>query len=77
MKLFEGHLFDKIRDKFYFPKSMPPFHYFLTEEEGRIFVMTYEQGEYPREYIFDIFNEEGVFIGRKSPKDFSFSEGLN
>jgi hypothetical protein len=28
--------------------------------------MTYEEGEDPDEYIFDIFNSEGVFIGRIS-----------
>ena len=28
--------------------------------------MTYEKGENPGEYMYDIFNPEGVFIGRKS-----------
>ncbi len=76
MKQFEAPLFDPIRDRFYFPKSMPPFHYFLTDEEGRIFVMTYEEGENSDEYVFDIFNPEGVFICRKNLKDFSKEAGL-
>lgn len=32
---------------------------------------TYEQGENPGEYIHDIFNGEGVFIGRKSLNHFA------
>ncbi len=28
--------------------------------------MTYEEGENPGEFMFDIFNPDGVFIGRKS-----------
>jgi len=28
--------------------------------------MTYESGENPGEYIFDIFNKDGVFIARMS-----------
>jgi hypothetical protein len=53
------------RKKIYFPDSMPPFHSFFTDDERRIFVMTYEQGENPGEYIYDIFNKDGIFIGRK------------
>ena len=30
--------------------------------------MTYEIGVKPGEYIFDIFNPDGIFIGRKSTK---------
>ncbi len=30
--------------------------------------MTYERGEGSREYKFDIFNPEGIFVGRKSLK---------
>ncbi|MCP2518890.1 6-bladed beta-propeller [Candidatus Aminicenantes bacterium AC-335-K20] len=76
MKLFKSPLFDGIRDKFYFPKSMPPFHSFLVDEKGRLYVMTYERGENLDEYIFDIFNSRGIFIFRKSLKDFSKIEKL-
>ena len=47
------------------------------DEKGRLYVMTYEKGINPNEYMFDIFNPEGVFFGRKSLKDFSSSQGLN
>ena len=36
----------------------------FTDEEDRIFVMTYEKGASSNEWIFDIFTPEGVFFGR-------------
>ncbi len=56
----------EIRKKIYFPDFMPPLHSFFTDDEGRVFVMTYDQGENPGEYIYDIFNKDGIFIGRKN-----------
>jgi len=68
MKQFEAPVFAPIRSKIYFPDSMPAFHAFFTDDEGRLLVMTYEKGENPGEYIYDIFNADGLFIGRKSLK---------
>jgi hypothetical protein len=56
----------KTSEKLYFPDSMPPFQFFFTDNEGRLYVMTYEKGEGPRDFIFDIFNSDGLFIGRIS-----------
>jgi hypothetical protein len=50
----------------YFPKPLPPLNQFFVDDGGRLFVMTYEEGENPEEYIYDIFNPDGVFVGRKS-----------
>ena len=64
-KVFDNHPVAKqinIRDKFYFPDNMPPFQYFFTDNVGRLYVMTYEKGEKPKEYIYDIFSQEGFFI---------------
>ena len=36
----------------------------FTDDEGRIYVMTYEEGDEPGEFIYDIFNPEGAFIAR-------------
>ena len=55
---------DEIREKVYFPDFMPPFQAGFVDDEGRLFVMTYERGENPREYVYDLFNPEGIFIGR-------------
>ena len=50
----------------FFPEFFPPYQSFFTDDRGRLFVMTYEEGENPGEFITDIFNNEGAFIGRKS-----------
>ena len=34
------------------------------DEESRLYVMTYERGKGPNDFIFDIFNPDGLFIGR-------------
>ena len=52
--------------KIYIPDNLPPFQSFFGDDEGRLFVMTYEKGEKPGEYVFDVFNSEGVFILRKN-----------
>ncbi len=64
------------RDKIYFPKYFPPFHSFFTDQKARLFVMTYEEGENPGEYIYDIFNEDGLFTGRKSLRIHHNSDSL-
>ncbi len=56
----------KSGEKVYFPDNMPPFQFFFADDEGRLYVMTYEKGEGPRDFIFDIFNSDGFFIGRIS-----------
>ncbi len=68
MEQFSAPIFDDIRNKIYFPDSMPPFHAFFADDEGRLFVMTYENGENPGEFMYDIFNPDGVCTGRKSLK---------
>jgi len=56
----------RFKDRLVFPDKMPPFHYFFLDDEGRIFVKTYEKGPNKDEYIHDIFNSGGIFITRKS-----------
>ena len=50
----------------YFPDPLPALNQFFTDDEGRIMVMTYEPGPAPGEYLWDIFNADGVFVGRKA-----------
>jgi hypothetical protein len=65
-KYLEDPIFSFLREKAHFPKYFQPFQFLIADDAGRLFVMTYEKGENPKEYIFDIFNPEGVFIARKS-----------
>lgn len=50
----------------YFPDMYPPYRSLFTDNEGHLFVVTYEPGENPGENWVDVFNAEGAFIGRAS-----------
>ncbi len=51
-------------EKYVLRKHFPPFQYFFTDEERRLYVMTYENGTSPNEWMFDIFTPDGVFSAR-------------
>lgn len=51
--------------KVWFSDYWPPFSSFFPDDEGRLFVQTFEQGTNPKEYLYDIFSPEGAFIGTK------------
>jgi hypothetical protein len=55
-----------IKEKIYFPDNWPPFQYMFMDEAGLLYVMTYEPGLNPGEYVYDIFNADGVYIARTS-----------
>jgi hypothetical protein len=40
-----------------------------VDEKGRVFVETYENGEGPDEFLLQIFNPEGIFIGTQYLKE--------
>jgi hypothetical protein len=50
---------------FYFPDSYLPICDFFPDERNRLFVMTFEKGANPGEYVYDIFGSDGLFIMRK------------
>ena len=45
---------DKYKNKIYWPEHFPPFSTFRADEEGKLFVMTYEKDTTQREYMHDI-----------------------
>jgi hypothetical protein len=47
-----------------FPDHYPPFRSFFTDDEGRLFVVTHEQSRNQIDSVCDIFNSEGIFVGR-------------
>lgn len=65
----KGSMWDLLKDKVYMQENFPPFKFLYADDEGRILVETYEKGEKPAEYMVDIFNSDGVFVGRKSLKE--------
>jgi len=54
------------KNRLAFPDKMPSFHYFFLDDEGRLYIKTYEKGDKQNEYMHDIFNSDGIFIARKS-----------
>jgi hypothetical protein len=46
-----------------FPDHYPAYMGFLPDDEGRIIVQTYEKSGGEGDYIFDVFNAEGQFLG--------------
>lgn len=59
-----GESYDLIKNKLEFPKVLPAFHYFATDEDGRLFVMTYEKDKVSGGYMVDIFGPDGGFVTR-------------
>jgi hypothetical protein len=45
------------------PEFMPPFRYMFVDDNEKVFVMTWIRGERPGEYVYDIFDADGVYIG--------------
>lgn len=50
--------------KLYFPEYWPAFKELYASDTGWVFVMTYEMSSNPREFVYDIFNPDGIFIGK-------------
>jgi hypothetical protein len=49
--------------KLKFPKNYNPFYYFICDDEGGIYVQTYEEDKNGWRY-WDVFNPEGHFVAR-------------
>lgn len=52
--------------KLNYPKYALPFYSYFTDENGYLFVMTYEPGKALGEYIYDIISPEGKLINKVS-----------
>lgn len=50
----------------YVPDPLPPIRFFEADDGNRLFVMTYEKGRKPGEFMYDIFNTDGAYVGRQS-----------
>jgi len=55
-----------LKTKIKFADPAPPCQHFWVDDEGRLFVVTYEQGVRPGEFLIDIFDNGGVFMGQMS-----------
>lgn len=57
-----------MKELFDFPKYFPPYQFFTLDEQGRLFVRTWEKGKNKDEYLIDIFDAEGRFISQFATK---------
>lgn len=76
MKILDQPRFSSrnIKEKIYFPDNMPAFQYFFMDDESRLYVMTCEKGQGPKDYVYDIFNPDGAYIGRTAIGNIRMSE---
>lgn len=54
--------------KLTFPKYFPPFQHFFLDDEGRIYVRTFEKQENSELNYYEVFDEEGRYIAKLKPK---------
>ena len=53
-----------LRDPAVLPAYLPPIHTLFSDEEGRLYAVTFEKGGQRGEYWCDIFNLQGAFFAR-------------
>jgi 6-bladed beta-propeller len=51
-----------IKEMIAFPEYFPPFQFFALDNQGRLYVRTFTKGKAKGEYVFDVFDPEGVFF---------------
>jgi hypothetical protein len=66
LKNIETPMFAFLKTKIQFADPAPPCQHFWVDDKGRLYVKTYEEGVRPGEFMIDIFDGSGVFIGRVS-----------
>jgi hypothetical protein len=75
MRMFQAPIFDGFREKIYFPSSMPALDSIFSDEEGRLFVLTYEVDSESGARIFDLFDAAGNLEGRMKVNVFCDDRG--
>jgi hypothetical protein len=57
---------EPMRKTVQFPEFHTPYQSLAASDDGRLLVMTFEPGDRPGEFLFDVFDKDGTLIGRKS-----------
>lgn len=57
---------EPMRKAVQFPEFHTPYQSLAASDDGRLLVMTFEPGDRPGEFQFDVFDKDGALIGRKS-----------
>lgn len=53
-----------VKDMIAWPEAYPPYGLFVSGDDGRLLVQTFEKGKARREYYWDIFDAEGRYVFR-------------
>jgi hypothetical protein len=61
---------EQMKSLVFFPKFLPPFRTMTADENGILYVVTFEEGDAEGENRIDVFSEEGAFIGQLSASVF-------
>jgi hypothetical protein len=64
LKSLEAPTFAFLKGKIQFADPAPPCQHFWADDQGRLYVETFEQGAGPGEFVIDIFDGSGTFIGQ-------------
>jgi hypothetical protein len=59
-----GRNASEFASKLVFPASFPAFQYFFLDDQGQIFVMTYEEADGAGSFFYDVYDADGSFIAR-------------
>jgi hypothetical protein len=62
MKEWFGRIPTSDRWEFIIPKNYPPFHTFILDDEGRIFVKKFEEVEQSKRIYAEVFDPQGRYI---------------
>jgi hypothetical protein len=62
LKMIPNLTSSNIKDMLEFPKYFPPFQFFTLDEEGRLFVRTWDKAKKEDEFVVDVFDAEGRYI---------------
>ena len=57
-----------IKDMFEFPKTFPPYQFFIIDVAGRLFVRTWEKGKNKDSVQVDVFDAQGRYISKFESK---------
>lgn len=59
-----SNYFDSQKEQGYIPSPLPCMRFFISDELGRLFIMTYQRGRGPKSFVYDIFDKNGELIGK-------------
>jgi hypothetical protein len=66
LKNIETPTFAFLKTKIKFADPAPPCQHVWVDDKGRLFIKTYEESVGPGEFMIDIFDGNGVFVGQVS-----------